>query len=114
LGDAQTNYEKLMLWLSFSKYETMHYNKNGKNIYTWKGTVFLSLLLIIFVPIMSMKYVLPMITNDTVRSEFNRRKLSNVIGLVSNETYSPTFFEDHEQFSLWKKFSDVMGHDSSI
>ena len=63
---------------------------------------------------MSLKYILPMLTNDTVRSEFNTRKLSNQIGLVSNETYSPTFFEENENLSFWQKFSDVMNHDASI
>ena len=63
---------------------------------------------------MSLKYVLPLMSNSILKSEFNRRYLSNQIGLIGNSTFSPTFFEINENLTFWQKFADVMQYEQSI
>lgn len=115
LGDSKSFLDDLVIWMSFSKYYTGHYNSNGKNFYTWKGTIFLTVFLMIVIPLMSLQYLLPMFDSRITKSEFIRQPLSNSVGLTSNNTYSLSNQQDKFfKFSIFNKIHDILSYEESI
>lgn len=96
LGDERSRFEKILNSLSQPKYLSGHYNTNGMNIYTSKATVPLTIFIIIFACLISIKYVAPLVFPSINKSEFVRSHLSNTIGLTSNKT--------SKTYPLWDRF----------
>ena len=86
LGDQSSKCERCLQFLSRPKYRSNMYNTNGKNIYTSKATVPLTIVLFLSVMLIGLKYAFPLFVSSPIESYFKRIPLSNSIGLISNST----------------------------
>ena len=78
------------------------YNTNGKNVYTSKATVPVTIILMTCILGIALKYLVPMFSDSPFESSFEIQPLSNPIGLTSNKSFEDINFWDKDY--MWYKW----------
>ena len=102
LGDKQGLWDELVGLMAFPKLRTSHYNENGKNIFYSKITIIFSILMVISMSVLMIRFAWPLIENKVQTTKFERSFLSNSIGYTGNKTLT----QDNSNSLILQKFFD--------
>ena len=90
LGHEQTKWDKFINIVTYPKYNTSHYNQNGKSIYRSKLTIITFFAMFVYLNVMGFKFIIPLFAGMRMQSSwrlFSGQIFSNAIHSTTYETW---------------------------